>query len=118
MKYTVRRFSYQEALKNGSEYISAQVDNGLDRIEDLSTRITEDPRLRDLRPVKRHVGLVKNVTKILKKKKKKNKSKTKDYSDSTTDPTISMNTSEANKFKTALGRLSNSMTSDSQSLIE
>ena len=111
MKYTVRRFSYQESLKNGSEYISIQVDSGLGRIEDLSTKITEDPRFRDLRPVKRHGRLVRNITRLLRRKKKN-----KDYSES--DPTSTINTSEANKFKTALGRLTNSMGSDSQSLTD
>lgn len=116
MKYSIKRFSYQESLKNGSEYISTQVDSGLGKIEDLSTRITEDPRLRDLKPVKRHGRLVRNITQLL-RRRKKNKEKTKDYSEPA-DPTKTINTAEANKFRVALNRLTNSMGSDSQSLTD
>ena len=102
MIYTVRRFSYQETLKDGSEYISAQVDSGLGRIEDLTTQVLEDPRLKDLKPVKRHGKFIKSLTQLLRRKKKK---KTKEYS----DPTSSINVSEVNKFKTDLNRLTQSM---------
>lgn len=104
MKYSIRRFSYQEALQDGSEYFLSQVDSGIGKIEDLSTKIIENPKLKDLKPVKRHVKLVNSVSKLLRRKKKKKKSK--EYSE--TDPTVSLNLSEVNKFKTALNRLTNS----------
>lgn len=116
MRYLVRRFSTTSPLllQEGNRYISVQVDNGLGKIEDISTRITEDPRLKDLRPVKRHVKFVRNLSSLLRKNKKK---KEKEYSDTKSDPTTTLNTSEANKFKTALNRLTNTMGEDTQSII-
>ena len=105
MKYSVRRFSYPEALMEGKEYISGQVDSGLGYIDGFSTKITEDPRLKDLKPVKRHVRLIRDLSRLLRRKKNK---KTKAYSD-TPDPTSTMNASEVNKFKTSLDRLTRTM---------
>lgn len=113
MIYGVRRFSYQEVLKDGSEYIYGGLDSGLEGLENVSTKILEDTRISELRPVKRKVGMIKNLSKLLRRKKKE---KSKKYSDQ--DPTTTINTSEATKFKTALGRLSNTMGSDSQSIIK
>ena len=117
MIYQIRRFSYQEALKDGNEYILSQVDSGLGKIEDLSDRIIEDPRLKDLKPVKRYGKPVKSLAQLLRRKKKKEKSKK--YSETPVDPTTNINTSEANKFKTALGRLSITMgNSGSQDILK
>lgn len=104
MKYTIRRFSYQESLEDGKEYILAQVDSGLGNIDDLTTKIIEDPKLKDLRPVKRHVSLVKNISTLLRRKKKK-----KQKNNSQTDPTTSINTGEAKKFEMAMSRLTKSV---------
>lgn len=90
MIYTVKRFSYQDTLRDN---ISTQVDSGLGKIEDISTKITEDPRIKDLRPVKRHGRFIKNIAKLLRRKKKK------EYSDT------KVNKSEVAKFKTELERI-------------
>lgn len=73
MKYSVKRFSYDliEGVNKGGEYIGAQVDSGLEGINRVSTRITEDPKLKDIKPVKRYGGLIKNLSYLLRRKKKK-----------------------------------------------
>lgn len=111
MKYSVRRFSYQESLSNGNEYILAQVDSGLGKIDDLTTVVIEDPKLGNLKPVKKHVKLVRDLSRLFRREKKKHKEKK--YSQ---DPTITINTAEANKFKVAMNRLTNSMGTDPQNL--
>lgn len=72
MKYSVKRFSYDliEGVNKGGEYISSQVDTGLDGINKISTKITEDPKLKDIKPVKRYGRLVKNLSYLLRRKKK------------------------------------------------
>lgn len=73
MKYSVKRFSYDliEGVNKGGEYIGAQVDSSLEGINRVSTRITEDPKLKDIKPVKRYGGLIKNLSYLLRRKKKK-----------------------------------------------
>lgn len=73
MKYSVKRFSYDlvEGVNNGREYINSQINSSLGRINKVSTRITEDPKLRDIRPVKRYGGLIKNLSYLLRRGKKK-----------------------------------------------
>lgn len=73
MIYSVKRFSYDlvEGVNKGGEYISAQVDSGLEGINRVSTRVTEDPKLGELRPVKKYGGLIRNLSYLLRRKKKK-----------------------------------------------
>lgn len=73
MIYSVKRFSYDlvEGVNKGGEYISAQVDSGLEGINKVSTKITEDPKLRDIKPVKRYGRFIKNLSYLLRRKKKK-----------------------------------------------
>lgn len=73
MIYSVKRFSYDlvEGVNKGGEYISAQVDSGLEGINKVSTKITEDPKLRELKPVKRYGRFIKNLSYLLRRKKKK-----------------------------------------------
>ena len=73
MKYSVKRFSYDliEGVNKGGEYISSQVDTGLDGINKISTKITEDPKLKDIKPVKRYGRLVRDLSYLLKRKKKR-----------------------------------------------
>lgn len=73
MIYSVKRFSYDlvEGVNKGGEYISAQVDSGLEGINKVSTKITEDPKLGELRPVKRYGRFIKNLSYLLRRKKKK-----------------------------------------------
>ena len=73
MKYSVKRFSYDliEGVNKGGEYIGAQVDSSLEGINRVSTRITEDPKLKDIKPIKRYGGLIKNLSYLLRRKKKK-----------------------------------------------
>lgn len=75
MIYTTKRFSYAliEGVNKGGEYIGAQVDSGVSAVHDISSKITEDPRLKDVKPVKRYGGFVRNLSYLLKKRKKKNK---------------------------------------------
>lgn len=77
MIYSVKRFSYDlvEGVNKGREYINAQVDSGLEGINKVSTRVTEDPKLGELRPVKRYGRLVKNLSYLLRRKKKKHNNK-------------------------------------------
>lgn len=73
MKYSVKRFSYDliEGVNKGGEYISSQVDSGLDGINKISTKITEDPKLKDIKPVKRYGRLVKKFKLSFKTEKEK-----------------------------------------------
>lgn len=109
MKYYIKRFSMKEAITEGNQYLSAQLDSGIGKIEDLSTDIVENPKLKDLKPVKKWGRFTRNIAKLLRKEKKK------EYS--TVDPTSTLNTAEANKFKIAMNRLSNQMGSSTQDSI-
>jgi hypothetical protein len=73
MKYSVKRFSYGliEGVNDGREYINSQIDSSLEGINKVSTKITEDSRLKDLKPVKRYGGFVRNLSYLLRRKKKK-----------------------------------------------
>lgn len=73
MIYSVKRFSYDlvEGVNKGGEYISARVDSGLEGINKVSTKITEDPKLRDIKPVKRYGRFIKNLSYLLRRGKKK-----------------------------------------------
>ncbi len=73
MMYSVKRFSYGliEGVNNGGNYINTQVDSGLDQINRISTKITEDPNLKDLKPVKRYGRFTRNLSYLLKRKKNK-----------------------------------------------
>lgn len=73
MIYSVKRFSYDlvGGVNKGGEYISAQVDSGLEGINKISTKITEDPKLKDIKPVKRYGRFIKNLSYLLRRKKKK-----------------------------------------------
>ena len=73
--YSVRRFSYSlvSGINKGSDYINSQVDTGLNTIENLSTKITEDPNLKDLKPVKRWGRLLRDSSYLLKKQRKEKK---------------------------------------------
>lgn len=72
MKYSVKRFSYGliEGVNNGKEYIDSQIDTGLTKINNLSTKLTEDPRFKDVKPVKRYGKFTKNLSYLLKGKRK------------------------------------------------
>lgn len=71
--YKIKRFSYDliEGVNQGKEYINTQVDTGISTVHDISTKITEDPRLKDVKPVKRYGRLVRNLSYLLKRKKKR-----------------------------------------------
>ena len=71
--YRVKRFSYGlvEGVNGGSEYISSQVDTGLEGIHNIAKSITEDERLKNLRPVKKWVRLVRDASTLLRRRKKK-----------------------------------------------
>lgn len=73
MNYKIKRFSYDfvEGVNKGKTYIDSQVDNGLDTIYDVSSKITEDERLKDLRPVKRYGRFFRDLSYLLKSHKKK-----------------------------------------------
>lgn len=76
MKYSVKRFSYGliEGVSKGKEYIDSRINTGLTDINNLSTKLTEDPRFKDVKPVKRYGKFTKNLSYLLKGKKKSNKS--------------------------------------------
>lgn len=73
--YKIKRFSYDliKGIDQGKEYINSQVDSGLSTIHDISTKITEDPRIKDVKPVKRYGNFAKDLSYLLKRKNKKNK---------------------------------------------
>lgn len=75
MKYKVKRFSYDfvEGVNQGKAYIDSQVDNGLDTIYNVSSKITEDEKLKDLKPVKRYGRFFRDLSYLLKSHKKKKK---------------------------------------------
>lgn len=100
----------KDAVMDGNQYISSQLDSGIGKIEDISTNIVENPNLKDLKPVKKWGRFTRNIAKLLRKEKKK------EYSNSA-DPTSTLNTAEANKFKLAMNRLSNQMGSSAQDSI-
>ena len=104
MKYLVKRFS-------------SLLNDGLDGIDDLTGRIIENPNLKDIRPVKRYGRLTRSIVRLLKRKKSEEK-KYSLSSSQTKDPTTSLNISEANKFRVSLNRLTNSMSTDTQSLVD
>ena len=71
--YNIIRFSYHliEGVKQGKEYINTQFDTGISTVHDNSTKVTEDPRLKDVKPVKRYGRLVRDLSYLLKRKKKR-----------------------------------------------
>lgn len=118
MKYLVKRFSsLKENITESKDYILDYFDGGLDRIDDITEQLIQNPRIKDLRPVKRYGRLTKSVTQLLKRKKKSKEKKYSLSSSQTKDPTTSLN-SEANKFRVSLNRLTNSMSTDTQSLVD
>lgn len=107
MIYKTRRFS-SELLTDGIDYIDNKLAKGNDFVYDVSTKITEDPRLKELKPVKKHGRFVRNISQLLKRKKKKHK----EFSEERTQ----INPSEAVRFKTDLQKVTNTL-NDSQSII-
>lgn len=77
MNYKIKRFSYDfvEGVNKGKTYIDSQVDNGLNTIYDVSSKITEDEKLKDLKPVKRYGRFFRDLSYLLKSHKKKRKHK-------------------------------------------
>lgn len=112
MKYSVRRFSMSDSLNKGGNYVIDKYDRTVDWVIGDTSRFLKESKYKDIKPVKKNVGLVRNIA-ILLKRKNKDKEKIKKYSSAQKDPLSNINTSEANKFKTAMTRLSNTMGSDS-----
>lgn len=107
MTYKIKRFSY---VDEGLGYIDSGVDYTLDGIDGVTTRLIENERTKDLRPVKKYGKFLRTTSRFLKSKKKK---KHKEFS---TTPELTKErvpVADANAFKVELTRLTGTMSSSS-----